>query len=95
MKTVKLVEIEGNTACWWDFPENKTIVCGILNEAEFIIPEGFTVGTDMTGRKHFYDERNGCCEYCEIDTKYSKNNEGDVAIVCTSRWGERVKLERV
>lgn len=95
MKTVELVEFESFNNCyWWDFEENKTIEWGIINRATFVIPDGFHVGEDAAGMKHFFENKSGWI--CETKTSYKNGEEGEVFIIdSTSFGGKRIKLERV
>lgn len=93
MKTVELVEFESFDNHWWGFERNKTEEWGVLNRATFIIPDGFHVGEDAAGMKHFYEDKSGWD--CELKTSYKNGTEGEVFIVdSTSLGGRRVKLER-
>lgn len=88
MKLIKMAEFEGNQSWWWDFPENQN-GWSVLNEAEFALPEGYTVSSDMMGKYHFYDSEG---VYCEHITSYTTDKKGKVAIITDNGGRKWLKM---
>ena len=95
--TIKLTEVETfDNNYYWTIPnENALINRVVLNEAEFILPDGFVVGEAGDGNRYIY--KSDDLDYpVNLETDYSKNKEGDVYVVLNDypKYPTRIKLER-
>ena len=78
MNTIKLTEVETfDNNYYWTIPnENALINRAVLNEAEFILPDGFVIGEAGDGNRYIYKFDD--LDYpVNLETDYSKNKEGD------------------
>ena len=97
MSTIKLVEVETWENNWyWTIP-NETALADrtVLNEAEFILPDGFVVKSAGDGNRYIY--KSDDLNYpCGLETDYNKNKDGDVYIILNDypKYPTRIKLER-
>ena len=97
INTIKLVEVETWENNWyWTIP-NETALADrtVLNEAEFILPDGFVVESAGDGNRYIYKFDD--LDYpVNLETDYSKNKEGDVYVVLNDypKYPTRIKLER-
>ena len=97
INTIKLVEVETWENNWyWTIP-NETALADrtVLNEAEFILPDGFVVESAGDGNRYIY--KSDDLNYpCGLETDYNKNKDGDVYVVLNDypKYPTRIKLER-
>ena len=93
--TIRLVEVETWENWYWCIPNESALKWNtVLNEAEFILPDGFVIGTAGDGNKYIY--KSDDLDYpVNLETDYSKNKEGDVYITLNDyKYPTRIKLER-
>ena len=95
INTIKLVEVETWENNWyWTIP-NETALADrtVLNEARFILPDGFEVREANNGNRYIY--KIGEMYPVELETDYSHSREGEVYINLNDyKYPTRIKLER-
>ena len=97
INTIKLVEVETWENNWyWTIPNEIALKWNtVLNEEEFVLPDGFVVCE--AGDRNRYIYKSDDLDYpVNLETDYSKNKDGDVYIILNDypKYPTRIKLER-